>query len=83
MNPAILTYLLRLTAVGIQIKSSGLTDDLREQLALLVTEAKDSILEPQESGEPWTDDAILAWKAAHDQNLSEISARHGGPDGVR
>lgn len=78
MNQTVLNYILKTVAIGIQIQASGLTDQLRDDLSALVQEAKDSILEPQENGEPWTDEAILAWKAAHDQLIAQIRDRHDG-----
>lgn len=78
MNPAVFNFLLKLTAVGIQVQQSGLTDELRAELKALTDEATDSILEPQDNGEPWTPEAILAWKAEHDTLTSGIRDRHDG-----
>jgi hypothetical protein len=83
VNPAILTWMLRATAVAVQVKTNGLTSQLRDELVALADEAKDSLLEPQESGAPWTDEAILAWKAELDANVAAGLAIHrpSGPDG--
>jgi hypothetical protein len=70
VNPAIFTWMLRATAVAVQVKTSGLTDQLRDELAALAAEARDSLLEPQDDGQPWTEEAILAWKAELDANVA-------------
>ncbi len=77
MDPQV-KMLLKIAAVGIQVQANGLTDELRTELVALSAEAKDSILEPQDDGTPWTDAAILNWKAEHDALMGEMRARHGG-----
>lgn len=70
MNPAILTWILRAVAVGVQVDAVGLPAQLRAELNALRQEALDSLLEPQENGDPWTVEAILAWKAELDANVA-------------
>lgn len=79
MNPAIFTWMLKATAVAVQVKTSGLTDQLRDELAALAAEAKDSLLEPQDNGEPWDDAAILRWKRELDANVAAGLAIHQQP----
>lgn len=69
-------FLLRLAATAIQVKASGEAGVLRDRLVAFGDEARDSLLEPQDNGEPWTDEAILAEKAKHDALLADISDRH-------
>jgi hypothetical protein len=76
MNPTVATYLMRLMAAAIEAKASGVPAELKADLDALIAEGKDSILEAQDDGEPWTDDAILSWKAAHDALLAGIRTRH-------
>lgn len=78
MKPEVLTYLMKLIAVGVQVKNGGLTDELRAELSALVAEGQDSILEPQDDGQPWTEEAILRWKAEHDSITAQIRDRHNG-----
>ncbi len=77
MNPQ-LALLLKALAVGAQMQQDGLTDDLRAQWAALVAEIDDSILEPQDTGEPWTLEAIMRWKARHDALTGGLITRHEG-----
>lgn len=69
-------FLLKVAAVGLQIKAGGNVDELVAELKALAAEAQHSLLEPQPNGEPWDEAAILAWKAAHDTETAEIRARH-------
>lgn len=80
MNPTVATYLMRLMAAAIEAKASGVPAALKADLEALVAEGRDSILEPQDDGEPWTDAAILAWKREHDALMARIGARHAAPD---
>ena len=76
MNPTIATYLMRLLAVAIEAKASGVPAELKADLEALITEGRDSLLEPQDDGRPWTDAAILSWKDAHDALIARIRTRH-------
>lgn len=76
MNPALAAYLFRLLGTAAQVHAEGLTDELRAKLQALVDEGKDSILEPQDNGEPWTVEAIVAEGLKHDALITEIRARH-------
>lgn len=81
MSPAVLTWILRSIAVGLQVDAAGLPAQLRDELSALRQEALDSLLEPQENGEPWTPEAILAWKAELDANVAAGLAIHARPSG--
>lgn len=78
MNPFLL-YALKLAAVGIQIKASGLTDELRDRLGALNAELRTSLLAPKPDGTDYTDDDILALAAAHHVLTDELRARHQAP----
>lgn len=78
MNPQLLTYVMKLIAVGVAVKNGGMTEQLREELTALVAEGQDSILEPKEDGTPWTEADIVAWKAEHDSITAQIRDRHNG-----
>ena len=78
MNPQILSYVMKLIAVGVQVKNGGLTEQLRAELSALVAEGQQSIIEPQDDGSPWDEAAILRWKAEHDTLTAQIRDRHDG-----
>lgn len=78
MNQNVLAFMLKVLAVGVQIRDSGLTDTLRAELEALIREGKDSILEPQDDGTPWDEAAILRWKQEHDALVAGIRDRHDG-----
>ena len=78
MNP-LLIYALKLTALGLKAKANGWSDDLKARWDELVAEAQDSVLEPQDNGEPWTEAAILAWFDEHERLAAELKARHAAP----
>lgn len=76
MNPKVAEYVLKVLAAAIEARNSGVPADLKDKLEALIAEGRDSILEPQDDGSAWTEDAILAWKAAHDAEIAEIRSRH-------
>lgn len=76
MDPKVASILFRILGAAAQIEADGLTAELKAKLTALVDEAGDSILEPQENGQPWTREAILAKAAEHDALTAELRARH-------
>ncbi len=70
-------FVVRSVAAMALAESKGLTAEVKTTFRELVEEAKQSIFEPQDNGEPWTDEAIIAQARRHDQVIGEINTRHG------
>lgn len=72
----VLEFVLRMVATAAEVQAQGLTLELKARLDALVAEAQDSILEPQDNGDPWTLEALHAWYLRTLGVNAEIRDRH-------
>lgn len=74
MNEKLLRWIFKAAATFAQVKASGLTQQLADEMRALNHELTTSVLAPRPDGTAWTEDHILALVDDHDRLLAEIRA---------